>query len=113
MKIFLSYGHDRHAYLSERIKRDLEQDGHEVWFDKDMISASEDWEYSIEKGIKESEWLVLIMTEHSVRRPDGVCLDEVSHARYLGKKNSPDYGSKCSTTFVYITHPMDKHAIPS
>lgn len=89
MKIFFSYGHDEYENIAQRLKRDLETEGFEIWIDKEGIKGTSDWEADIEKGISTSDWLVLLMTEHSVRRPDGVCLDEVSYARFLGKKIAP------------------------
>ena len=89
MQIFLSYGHDRFEPLAEKIKRDLEADGHKVWFDRSNLRGSAEWEIEIENGIMGSDWLVLVMTDHSVRRPDGVCLDEVSKARFENKHILP------------------------
>lgn len=89
MKIFLSYGHDEYEKIAERLKVDLEKEGFEVWIDKAEIKGGADWEINIETGISTSDWLVLLMTKHSVRRPDGVCLDEVSYARFMGKKIAP------------------------
>lgn len=89
MKIFLSYGHDEYENIAQRLKRDLETEGFDIWIDKDGIKGTADWEAAIEAGISTSDWLVLLMTEHSVRRPDGVCLDEVSYARFLGKNIAP------------------------
>lgn len=89
MSIFLSYGHDEYATLAQRLKSDLEEEGFEIWIDKEKIKGTSDWEISIEKGISSSDWMILLMTEHSVRRPDGVCLDEVSYARFLGKNIAP------------------------
>ena len=86
MRIFLSYGHDEFEKLAQRLKEDLLAEGFDIWMDKDQIKGTSDWELAIEKGISSSDWLVLMMTEHSVRRPDGVCLDEVSYARYIGKQ---------------------------
>jgi len=34
LRIFLSYGHDANEPLVRRIKADLEERGHDVWFDK-------------------------------------------------------------------------------
>ena len=87
--IFLSYGHDEYKELAERLKRDLENAGYEVWIDSEKIKGTADWAVEIEHGISCSDWLVLLMTSHSVRRPDGVCLDEVSYARSLGKQIAP------------------------
>lgn len=89
MKLFLSYGHDDFEELAQRLKNDLATEGFEIWMDKDQIKGTADWEIAIENGIVSSDWLVLLMTEHSVRRPDGVCLDEVSYARFIGKQIAP------------------------
>ena len=89
MNIFLSYGHDEYEKFARRIKRDLEAQGIKVWMDVDGIKGTADWENAIENGINGSDWFVIMMTQHSCRRPDGVCLDEVSYARFLGKSIAP------------------------
>ena len=85
-RIFLSYGHDEHVTVAQRLKQDLEARGHEVWFDADRLIPGADWERYIEEGL---EWaaavpregrVVLIMTPYSVRRPDGYCLNEIARA---------------------------------
>ncbi|TFH54344.1 MAG: tetratricopeptide repeat protein [Methanothrix sp.] len=86
MRIFLSYGHDEHAPLAEQIKKDLIARGHDVWFDLDRLKPGGDWENYIEEGL---EWvssnhtqgrIILLMTPHSIRRPDGYCLNEIALA---------------------------------
>jgi len=37
VRIFLSYGHDDYISLALRIKHDLEERGHEVWFDVERL----------------------------------------------------------------------------
>jgi WD40 repeat protein len=85
-RVFLSYGHDQHADLATRLKEDLEQAGLPTWFDVERLKPGGDWERYIEEGI---EWVsetpgegrfVLLMTPHSVRRPDGYCLNELARA---------------------------------
>jgi WD40 repeat protein len=86
LHIFLSYGHDERASLAQCIKRDLKASGHEVWFDLERLKPGGNWERYIEEGL---EWasaspgdgrFVLLMTPHSVRRPDGYCLNELARA---------------------------------
>ena len=89
-RIFLSYGHDEYTYLARQLKLDLERRGCEVWFDVERLVPGAIWETYIEEGL---EWvtdasgpasLVLLMTPHSVRRPDGYCLNELSWALSRG-----------------------------
>ena len=86
MRIFLSYGHDEYVSLASRLKRDLEALGHEVWFDVERLKPGGDWERYIEEGFErvskdsESGRFLLLITPHSVRRPDGYCLNELARA---------------------------------
>ncbi len=84
MRIFLSYGHDEHTAFALRLKSDLEQQGHEVWFDLDRLKPGGDWERYIEEGIErvsaENGKFLMLMTPHSARRPDGYCLNELARA---------------------------------
>ena len=84
LRIFLSYGRDEYAVMAERVREDLKARGHEVWFDKEKLKEGGDWERYIEEGI---DWaarepatgrIVFVMTPHSVRRPDGYCLNELA-----------------------------------
>jgi hypothetical protein len=86
LRIFLSYGHDNHASMAVRLKHDLEAQGHEVWFDLERLKIGSDWEQYIEKGLEWSSTVpgegrfLLLLTPHSVRRPDGYCLNELGRA---------------------------------
>lgn len=79
MRIFLSYGHDSNEELVRQIKTDLEQRGHDVWFDKSEIKTGHDWRRSITEGIVGSHRVLSFLSEHSTRDP-GVCLDEIAIA---------------------------------
>ena len=86
MRIFLSYGHDEYASVAERLKSEFQRAGHEVWFDQDRLRAGADWERYIEEGLEwasvdlTSSRFLLVMTPHSVRRPNGFCLRELARA---------------------------------
>ena len=94
-RIFISYGHDKHAELAIKLKTDLEALGHFVWIDESEIKAGKDWEISIEKGIAGSHIVLALLTPHAVRRPDGICLDELSFARFHHKQIVPLMVEKC------------------
>ncbi len=114
--IFLSYGHDetapaaeRIAPLPERIKRDLEARGHEVWFDSDRLIPGDSWMPDIEKGLNDAAEdltrgrFVLLMTPHSLR-PDGFCLNELAFALDLKLRVLPVLVTQCRPPIcIYAT----------
>src|ERR1022692_2973876 len=65
MRLFLSYGHDEHTPFALRLKSDLERRGHEVWFDQARLIPGK---------------FLMLLTPHSVRRPNGYCLNELARA---------------------------------
>ncbi|MCU6770152.1 ATP-dependent transcriptional regulator [uncultured Bacteroides sp.] len=83
--VFISYGHDSYAEFANRLCDDLKIRGHHVWTDLEL-KIGNDWEYSIEDALnkvtshKPNGCFVLLMSPHSVRRPDGYCLNELSVA---------------------------------
>ena len=85
IRVFLSYGHDEHVELVRRIKNDLEARNFRVWMDESDLHASQDWALTIEIEIQNTHTVLAFMGPHSMRRPDGVCLDELAYARFKGK----------------------------
>lgn len=80
MKLFLSYGRDGYVAEVQALKSALESRGHEVWFDQEQLGVGLDWEQRIEAGLAWCDRVILTMTPHSVRRPDGYCLNELAKA---------------------------------
>ena len=88
--VFVSYGHDDHERLVKEISKKL--DGYpeiKVWVDYDCLYGSSEWETKIEDGIKTSKYVIVFITEHAMRRPDGYCHDEICYARNFGKSILP------------------------
>jgi hypothetical protein len=89
VRVFLSYGHDEYVSLAFRIKRDLEALGHQVWFDIERLKPGGDWERYIEDGLDSTSAVpnigrfLLLMTPHSVRRPDEYCMNELRNTDML------------------------------
>ena len=80
LKLFLSYGRDTYVEEVKALKIALELRGHQVWFDEEQLGSGHDWEMRIEQGLAWCDRVVLTMTPHSVRRPDGYCLNEIAKA---------------------------------
>jgi tetratricopeptide (TPR) repeat protein len=89
LKLFLSYGRDAYAQEVKALRDALRTRGHEVWFDEEQLGTGLDWEQHIEEGLAWCDRVVLTMTPHSVRRPDGYCLNEIAKALELRKPIIP------------------------
>lgn len=84
-KLFLSYGRDEFIQEVKALRDALRLRGHDVWFDEEQLGSGLDWEQRIERGLAWCDRIVLTMTPHSVRRPDGYCLNEIAKALELRK----------------------------
>ena len=86
-RVFISYGHDEHTSLADRLNRDLKARGHQTWFDKERLKPGQDWAACIEEGMdwlaedRANSFVILLLTPHAVRRPDGFCLREIHRAQ--------------------------------
>ena len=87
--VFISYGHDSFAPLATRLRDDLRARGHYVWTDLEL-KVGDDWEVHIESALedtishKPNGCFMLLMSQYSVRRPDGYCLNELAKAVRFG-----------------------------
>lgn len=92
--VFISYGHgDGYAQFAYNLADTLMDNGYDVFIDRDGIRCGEQWEINLEDGlIKTSEGkgvFLLLMTQHSVRRPNGYCLNEIAYAIDINLKIIP------------------------
>lgn len=94
-KIFISYGRKDAENLAHKIANDLKEQGHQVWLDKEQIKTGLSWEEQIEEAILSHDIFICLLSPHAVRRPDGVCLDEISMARYHNRKIVPVMVVQC------------------
>ncbi|MEP7307269.1 MAG: TIR domain-containing protein [Acidobacteriota bacterium] len=94
-RVFISYGHADAEDLAVRLENDLGLAGFNAWRDNTRLCAGTSWEAQIEREILGREVLVSLLTPHAVRRPDGVCLDEISFARYNGRRIVPLMVTPC------------------
>jgi hypothetical protein len=66
-----------------------------VWFDAQRLVPGYDWEAEIERGLEHlaadqaNAAVLLLLTPHAVRRPDGYCLNEVARALARGLRIIP------------------------
>lgn len=89
MKLFISYGHDKYKDLIEKLANDLKSLGYDIWIDFERLYERSVWTEEIERGIESSDITIVFMTSHSMRRPDGYCLNEIAFASYCKKEILP------------------------
>ena len=64
----------------------MQERGHQVWVDVEKLSAGTDWEDGINSGLmwvkaaQQDGRVLLIMTPHALRSPDGYCINEIARA---------------------------------
>jgi len=117
LKLFLSYGRDDFSEEILALRDALRKRGHEVWFDEEQLASGLDWEHRIEQGLKWCDKVVLTMTPHSVRRPDGYCLNEIAKALESQKLIIPvllvDLPNGAPTSICRIQYLDWRDAVPS
>jgi WD40 repeat protein len=109
-RLFLSYGRRDAAELAERMEADLAALGYEVWRDTRQIRAGRAWDQEIQDGLRSARLVVALLSPHAVRvacnpdnpdKIDGVCLDELSFARFACKVPIvPVMAVRCDPPFV-------------
>jgi WD40 repeat protein/uncharacterized Zn finger protein (UPF0148 family) len=110
IRVFLSYGRRDAEELAEHLEQDLSVYGYEVWRDKRKIRSGTDFMHEIEDGLRSTQLVVALLSPHAVRRAgdpgnpddsDGVCLDELSFARFACKTPIvPVMAVPCQPPFV-------------
>jgi hypothetical protein len=89
-RLFLSYGRKDAGDLARRLKADMEEQGFWVWLDTHEIRTGRTWDVEIRDGLRNTQVVVAMLSPHAVRvtgpeapdAVDGVCLDEISFARF-------------------------------
>ncbi len=64
-KIFISYSH-KDKKLTEKIAKDLEKVGHDVWWDITDLEGGDRWAKEIQEGITRSEVFLIIVSPASI-----------------------------------------------
>jgi ribosomal silencing factor RsfS len=85
--IFLSYSRSDGYDFAKKLADGLQNEGFDVWIDKDDIRAGSAWYIEIEKALENCDCLLFIETENSVRSEH--VLDEVYYALEQKKKIIP------------------------
>ena len=65
-KAFVSHSDSDRTFVETVLIPLLEEVGIDPWYSKNAILTAEDWERSIRRGLKTSQWFLLVLSPHSV-----------------------------------------------
>jgi MTH538 TIR-like domain (DUF1863). len=85
-KIFISYSHSEHEWARE-FAASLVRNGLNVWFDEFNIKAGQLLSDALEKGLRESDAVVLLIDSTNINRPN--LFFEIGAALGMNKKIIP------------------------
>jgi tetratricopeptide (TPR) repeat protein len=100
-RLYISYGKDEFSALALQIKKDVELNGYQAWYNLDHIKNDTDHEKYIDLGFNwvmekpDDGRFIVLLTPSSVRRPDGSCLSEIAKAVQKKMKIIPIMVSWC------------------
>lgn len=66
MKVFISHAVEPDGPLAHRLVKDLKKAGFDIWIAPDSIRPSEEWVEAINRGLRECDTLVLLLTPAAV-----------------------------------------------
>jgi len=68
-RVFISHSSTDKVWAQE-FANSLQQRGLEVWFDSNAIRPGQSWRKEVEKGLRESSVIVLLVTPDTIKRPN-------------------------------------------
>lgn len=68
-KVFISYTFSDKGWAQE-FANSLKQHGLRVWFDSSAVQPGESWKEAVEKGLRESNVIALLVTPDTIQRPN-------------------------------------------
>lgn len=96
MNYFFSYSRHDFDFVS-RLATDLKKEGLNVWLDQLNISPGTRWDDAIQKALKESDCMLVVISNTSVQSAN--VLDEISYALTNGKRVIPLIIHNCDVPF--------------
>src|SRR5258708_1326514 len=86
-KVFISYS-SSDAVWAREFANSLQQRGLKVWFDSNAIHSGQSLTDAVEKGLRESSVIALLVTPDTIKRPN--LFFEIGAAMGMGKPLIPE-----------------------
>ncbi len=88
-QVFISYAKEDIAY-AEKLYGFLEASGFEPWLDKKKLKVGANWDFFIQKALRESTWIILLLSSVSVKKRGYVQREYRAAVRYAESKLEED-----------------------
>ena len=75
-KVFISYARED-LKTAEKLFQDLKKNGFEPWLDEKSLLAGKDWRQTIERQIRETDYVLILISERSVFKRGFVQVEQV------------------------------------
>jgi len=92
VKVFISYAHTDKTFVGN-LASNLEKQGMKVWWDFDSLKGGQDWQKEIERGIKQCDYFLVVLTPEA-KLSEWVG-NEIEYALYTQKYIIPLRLKKC------------------
>jgi TIR domain len=66
-QVFISHAKEDYE-VAEMLYNYLSENGYSPWLDKKIIRVGENWDYAIKKALKESTFVILLLSSTSVKK---------------------------------------------
>ena len=68
-KVFISYAKEDFEF-AQKLYDYLSENGFKPWLDKKNLLPGQQWDYEIKKGLREANYVILLLSENSVKKED-------------------------------------------
>ena len=107
-QVFISYAKEDIAY-AEELYDFLEASGFDPWLDKKKLKVGANWDFFIQKSLRESTWIILLLSSVSVKKRGYVQREYRAAVRYAESKLEEDiYIIPIMIDACEVPHGIDK-----
>lgn len=88
-KVFISYAKEDFEF-AQKLYDYLSENGFKPWLDKKNLLPGQQWDYEIKKGLREANYVILLLSENSVKKRGYVQREFKLGLKYFEEKLEDD-----------------------
>jgi adenylate cyclase len=106
-KVFISHNRNDRGFVKEKLIDALRYHGIDTWYSGDDIRGGEAWVQSIHNGLKECEWVVVVVSQNSAGAP--WVHEEINIAAAETRRHGKIFSIRLDDTPLEKIHPHLSH----